>query len=285
MTDTAVSYRLGLLLITGSMIALSLGGFFTRLIGTDTPTLLMWRGLFGAAGILAFTAWHGSGFRGFGWPGLGYALVSSAGMLCFIWSLQFTSVAHNSIIYAAMPFFAGGLGWLVTGECMSRGAILAGLAALCGVAVMVGAGAGEGGLFGDFLSVMMTLCVAGMVVLSRRYRSIPMLAAAALSALITALAMAPFAQFAVPPPLMLAELAAFGLVNSALGLALFTLGARLLPPAETALIGALDAPLAPVWVWAAFGETPVAATFIGGAIVMAAVTAHVLSSVREMRPS
>ncbi len=63
----------------------------------------------------------------------------------------------------------------------------------------------------------------------------------------------------------------FGVVNSALGLSLFILGARLLPSVETALITALDAPLAPILVWLVFNETPGLATLIGGSIVFIAV--------------
>jgi drug/metabolite transporter (DMT)-like permease len=49
-----------------------------------------------------------------------------------------------------------------------------------------------------------------------------------------------------------------------------------LPPIETALIGSLDAPLAPLWVWLAFKETPSASTLIGGSIVFAAVGVHLV---------
>ncbi len=72
-------------------------------------------------------------------------------------------------------------------------------------------------------------------------------------------------------------LALFGLVNSAIGLALFTLGARLLPAIETALIGSLDAPLAPLWVWLVYNETPSGSTMIGGVIVFVAVAAHLIA--------
>jgi drug/metabolite transporter (DMT)-like permease len=74
-------------------------------------------------------------------------------------------------------------------------------------------------------------------------------------------------------------LALFGIVNFAIGLPLFTYGARLLPAIETALIGAVDAPLAPLWVWLAFNETPSVSTVIGGTIVFVAVTSHLV--VRE----
>ena len=80
-------------------------------------------------------------------------------------------------------------------------------------------------------------------------------------------------DLAVPAD-QLGLLALFGLVNSALGLALFALGSRMLPPVETALITALDAPLAPVWVWLIFGEVIRRETLLGGGIVFAAVLVH-----------
>jgi drug/metabolite transporter (DMT)-like permease len=73
----------------------------------------------------------------------------------------------------------------------------------------------------------------------------------------------------------------FGLVNSAAGLALFTLGARMLPVIETALIGSLDAPLAPLWVWLAFNEIPSISTLAGGLIVFSAVGLHILVEARR----
>ena len=55
----------------------------------------------------------------------------------------------------------------------------------------------------------------------------------------------------------------------------------LLPLMETALITALEAPLAPLWVWLAFGETPEAATLIGGGVVLTAVLANSVRANRQ----
>ena len=113
--------------------------------------------------------------------------------------------------------------------------------------------------------------------IAKRSPNIPTLAAATLSAALSALVALPLAgdPTAYPTGIWIA-LILFGLVNSALGLALFTLGARLLPPIESALIGALDAPLAPIWVWLAFGLAPDSFTILGGMIVFGAVLAHIL---------
>ena len=56
-----------------------------------------------------------------------------------------------------------------------------------------------------------------------------------------------------------------------LGLAAFTVAARLIPAAEMAVITLLEVALGPVWVWIGVGERPNAATLVGGAMVIVAV--------------
>ena len=195
-------YRLGVALVTASAIAWSTAGFFTRLIPLDTWTTLLWRGIFGAAGIFLFILVQErrsalDGFRVMGWPGWSFAVVSAAGMLCFIAALKHTSVAHVAVVYATVPFVAAGLAWLVLREIASRSAILASAAALAGVAVMVGLGA-DGSLLGDLYAFAMTAAMAVMMVIARKHRFIPMLPAVCMSALLSALVAAPFAAWVMP---------------------------------------------------------------------------------------
>jgi drug/metabolite transporter (DMT)-like permease len=86
---------------------------------------------------------------------------------------------------------------------------------------------------------------------------------------------------ALPGAVQFVELGLLGVVNSAVGLSLFTLGSRMIPAVESALIGSLDAPLAPVWVWLAFGETPGTNTILGGILVFGAVMANVALGARS----
>jgi drug/metabolite transporter (DMT)-like permease len=81
-------------------------------------------------------------------------------------------------------------------------------------------------------------------------------------------------------PMDLLNLALFGITQFGLGLLLLTLGARLISATESALMNALEGPLAPFWVWLAFREVPSPATLAGGVIVMIAVSAHILTSGR-----
>lgn len=114
--------RRGRLLLAGATRALSTSGLFARSIPLDTPGVMLWRGLAGAAGlVLLRLAMRGTeGLRDFGRLGrVGwlYALVSGPGMLCFFGALKATTIAHVAIIYATVPFFAAGLGWPAAGSC------------------------------------------------------------------------------------------------------------------------------------------------------------------------
>ncbi|MEM9763624.1 MAG: EamA family transporter, partial [Pseudomonadota bacterium] len=70
----------------------------------------------------------------------------------------------------------------------------------------------------------------------------------------------------------IAILAAFGILFAIASVTLAE-GARRVPSGQTALLGALETPLAPILAFLILAEVPPAATLIGGAIVLAAVLA------------
>src|SRR5215204_7164509 len=86
---------------------------------------------------------------------------------------------------------------------------------------------------------------------------------------------APFAHPSEVGDRDLALLAGLGITQIGLGLIFLSLGARLIPAAEVALITLLEIVLGPLWVWIALSEQPGAATLTGGAIVLAAVLIEV----------
>jgi drug/metabolite transporter (DMT)-like permease len=73
----------------------------------------------------------------------------------------------------------------------------------------------------------------------------------------------------------LGYLALLGIVQMGLGLFFLSLGARLLPAADVAVISQLENVLGPLWVWLAGVERPPAATIAGGLIVICAVVCQV----------
>lgn len=273
-----LKHRLGFLFVSASAVAWSTGGLFTRLISVDSWTLLAWRGIFGGLGLAVVMlamrqrdVWQR--LLDMGWRGWLFVVQTTAGMVCYLTALRHTSVANVAVIYTTAPFLAAALGWLVMREKPSRSSMVASVVALGGVAYMVGFGE-RGGLLGNLLALGMTWSMANTMVIARHYRGIPILLTACIASLLSGLLAWPLAAPLAVNTHDLLLMALFGTVNFAIGLPLFTYGARLLPPIETALIGAVDAPLAPLWVWLAFSETPSASTLIGGTVVFAAVATH-----------
>jgi drug/metabolite transporter (DMT)-like permease len=286
----AKEYRQGVILVTAAAIAWSLAGYFTRLIPLDAWTILFWRGLFGGLfiGLYVFRRYGARILevtRAMGWPGLAVTCLSTLGMTSFIPALKLTSVADVAIVFATCPFVAAALAWAWLRERVTASTLGASLLAFLGVAVTVAGSRGSSSLQGDLLALVMTLAIAAMMVVMRRFRAVPMLPTACLANLLGSLVALPLAEPMAAGPRDLVLLALFGFVQMSFGLTLFTIGSRLIPAAETALISALETPLAPLWVWLAFGEIVPPQGLAGGALVMIAVIGHVLVQTRRVRPA
>jgi drug/metabolite transporter (DMT)-like permease len=277
---------LGWTLVGLSAVAWSTAGFFTRLIEEDVWTILFWRGFFGGLALALMVVVQSRGavikaYSGLGGMGLLLAVISGLGMIAFLSSLRLTTVADVYVIYATVPFITAGVAWLILRERTSWIILAASALALVGVVVTLSGASYGGSLLGQFIALLMTLTMALMTVILRWKRDIPVVPALGLSAWVAA-----FISFWFCDPFDvsasdLALLAVFGLTQSALGLLLFGMGSRLIPSAEATLITALDVPLAPLWVWLAFGEVPNPYTLLGGAIVLAAVSGHIVLEMRR----
>ena len=130
---------------------------------------------------------------------------------------------------------------------------------------------GAGNLTGDVLALVMATSFAVALVISRHRKDVSMAPATFLSQLILVAVFWPFAAMAEVPRGDIPVLAAMGAGQIGLGLALLTMGARLIPAAQVALITLLEVVLGPLWVWLAYDEQPEPATLVGGAIVIVAI--------------
>lgn len=282
-------HRIGLLFAAAAALCWSTSGLFVRGIQADLMTMLFWRGIFsGSAVFTLFLAMERGRslaiLRSLRWPALGVALLSAAGMVTGIASLRFTTVADAMVIYATVPFVTAALAFVAIGERPSRSTLIGSTVALIGVGVMLWGAEMGGSLFGQFLAVLMTLSMAGFTTIMRKHRDVPMLPAMAASAWICS---AVCFWFAAPLSITAHDFllcAAFGIVQNASGLALYTFGSKRIPAAEATLLAALEVPFTPLWVFVFLGETPSFQTLLGGGIVLAALFMHILSEFRR-RPA
>ena len=269
----------------------SSGGLIVRLVSTTPWTTSLWRSVFAAlflSALLSIVRRRNivAQWREGGRPVVLVASCMAAASTCFIFSLAYTSVANTLILMSTGPYVAGLLGWLWLGERVPLRSWLTMSVALTGTIVMVSSSYARGTGFGDLLAILMAVSFAVATVLVRRHPEIQMAPAAALATALTGLIALPLAEPFAISPRDFALLAFFGVGQFGAGFLLFMTGARLLPAAETALIGMLETVLGPFWVWLVLAERPSPASLTGGALIFGALAVNTaLDLMRPRQPS
>ncbi len=281
------NFLLGALLIAGSALLWSFGGTIARFISAENSwTIVFWRSFFASLFLLLFMiAREGEQgttalFRKMGWAGLTVAGCFAIASTCFIVALAYTTVANILLIQAAVPLLAAAIAFFRFGEQPATSTWIAIGVVVAGLAVMVTDSlTGEVSPIGDGLALVIAMVFAIATVITRRAAHVRMLPAVCLGTALacgfSAIIVFASATFAVSL-VDLGLLVLFGAVNLGLGLALFSMGARLLPAAIASLIGTIEPVLAPFWVWLVHAEVPSKFTIIGGSIVFAALLSHLL---------
>lgn len=266
--------RRGRLFVALAAIAWSTAGLFQRELSVGVATQLAGRALFAALGLLAYIGITERGrvlqaFRAIGRGGVAIVVLLAVSSASFLVALNHAPVANVLFMQALAPVIAAALGTLL-GEPVSRRTWLAMGIALAGVAVMVGGPSGASWL-GQGLSLLMAVSFAATLVITRHRRDVSMAPATCLSQIAVFAAAAPFARLPSVGAKDLTLLATLGICQIGLGFVFLTIGGRLIPAGEVALITLLEIVLGPIWVWAFLSEQPAAATLVGGAIVLVAV--------------
>jgi drug/metabolite transporter (DMT)-like permease len=274
-SDAHASRRRGQLFVVLAAIAWSTAGVMQRELSVDTATQLAGRALFAALALAVFVAFLSRGrlvaaLRSIGVAGLGVAVTTATASGMFIVALNHATVANVLFLQAASPVAAALLAWVAFGETISRRTALAMVIALAGVGLMVG-GPGSGGVLGVTASLVMVLAFAVSIVIVRHRREVSMLPAICLSQVLVVAVAAPFSNPGEGTGKDLTLLVLLGIGQMGLGLAFVTMGARLLPAAEVALITLLEVVLGPLWVWISISEEPAATAIAGGCVVVLAV--------------
>ncbi len=266
-------YVVGVVLVVIAAVTYSTAGLFTKGVAAGSWEVIFWRGVFAAAFTTAWTINRGAfrqNFFAMGYSGWAVGIVGALGTTAFIPAFKLTSIANVSLIYAVAPLIAALLAWLAIGERASRRTMAGCGLALGGVAIIVSGSLGHVSLTGDLLALVMTAAMASIMVIYRKYPNTP----GAGPAVLQSLFLLPVAALLGRPfdidPIEIAILAAFGLLFAIASVTLAE-GAKRVPSGQTALLSALETPLAPIFAFMLFAEVPSTATFVGGSVVLLAV--------------
>jgi drug/metabolite transporter (DMT)-like permease len=267
--------REGRLAILLAAVAWSTAGLGQRGLEATAVTQVAGRAFFAALALFALVLAMERrrtlrAFLGMGRSGLAMTVFLAISSGAFLRALNHTSVANVLFMQAAAPMMAALLGWVLISEPVDGRTWAALLLAGAGVAVMA-AGSLDAGIGAVGLPLLMTASFAMVIVIARHRRDVSMMPATCASQVLVVVVCAPFVTLGSVSGDDWAILAALGVGQMGLGLAFLTIGARLIPPAQVAIISLLEVVLGPLWVWLAYDERPSAATLAGGAIVGAAV--------------
>ncbi|MEO0328240.1 MAG: DMT family transporter [Pseudomonadota bacterium] len=272
-------YSIGVMLLIVSAVTFSTAGIFTKAVVAGAWSVIFWRGVFAAGFTIAWTAGKGTfrhNFFNMGKSGWAVGIIGAIGTAAFIPAFKLTSIANVALIYAVAPLIAALLAWLSIGERITRRTLIGSLCAIVGVGIIVSGSIGEVNFIGDVLALVMTIVMATIMVIYRKYPETP----GAGPSVLQSLFLLPISFiFGAPLDTAFSEivvLAAFGLLFAIASVTLAE-GSKRVPSGQTALLSALETPLAPLLAFFVFTEVPSTATFWGGAIILIAV----LISIRD----
>jgi drug/metabolite transporter (DMT)-like permease len=285
-----MSYRTGVLLVLCAAVLWSTMGTVIRLIEeAGTWAVLFWRS---AAMIVVLVLWLAfrrgavlEPIRRTGRAGLAAGLGLVMAFAGAIHAIQSTTIANAVLLFAASPFLAAILGRLILGEPVRRATWAAMAFAIAGIAVMVGGGFARGALVGNVAALVSALGFAVFILALRWGRLADMLPAVilggGLSMLVALGVLAATGGTLLVPGRDIALSLGMGAGILALGMALYTLGSRVVPAAELALLTMAEVMLAPVWAFLLLGETASRATLAGGGLILLAIAVNALSGMRR----
>ena len=284
---TESSHRLkGFLLTAIGALVLTPDAVLIRLIACDPWTLLFWRGVLQNVALMlgylvVFRRGAVAAFCSVGWLGVVIGITYAAGNILFIHSIRTTSVANTLLIISSSPLIAAVYSRIFLREKTAWYTWAAAVISLFGVAIIFSGSSISGGGWGDVLALIAASCMAGSFVLIRFARVSNMIPAVAISGLLIAVAVAPLVpDFSVAPRDMMFLLVLGGIIIP-VSFALITLGPRYISAPEVSLLMLIETVLGPTWVWLALGEQPSSTTYIGGAVVLGALIAHSIISLRR----
>ena len=219
---------------------------------------------------------HNAGLAGI-FGGISLVFAFSGGIL----AIQTTTVANAMFLFAAAPFFAAVLGWVVLGEDVGKATWVSMVGALVGIIVMVWEGVSLGRIIGNVAALISALGFAAFTISLRWQKLEDMMPAVFLAGFFAIIAAGILCQikgygFNIPARDIWVAMA-MGIFQVGAGLILYTLGSKVVPSAELALLSMTEVVFGPFWVWLFLGETIGGYTLLGGGVLLLAITGNALS--------
>lgn len=277
------------MLITAfAVVVLSPDALILRLLEADRWTVIFWRGLFmGSTLLLVLAMVYGRLLPGMirvmGGAGLLAASIFTVSIICFVSAISLTSAANVLVIIAASPLFSALFTRIFLKESVPVRTWVAVVFGFAGIVLIFAGSLGGGTLLGDLLAAATAMLLGAEFVTLRYARGVNMLPSMAMSGLMVACVVLPWAAPASVSSHDFGLLILLGVFILPTAFGLITLAPKHIPAAEVSLIMLLETVLGPIWVWWFLSEVPTKETLIGGAVILSTLAAHSLWGLQQYR--
>jgi len=268
--------QLGLAMAFGGMLLISTDSLITRAAEVNGWVVTFWYGVFICPTMLLYLLILERGrpvraVRRSGKWVLVSAVLQTISTTAFIMAVKNTTISNVVIIVASVPLLTALLAWALLGERASRRLWFSIMASVVGVLIVVWGSLDLGGLSGNLLALTAVVAFAFNLTIWRRFPGISRVLVIAISAFMGALLAVTQTDVGGQTARTYLLMLLMGTVFGPTGRIAVSSSTRYITAAEVSLMTPVETVAASLWAWLAFAEQPPPASFVGGAIVLAAV--------------
>ena len=268
----------GLLIAFLGVLMLTPDPVLVRLADADTFTILFWRGIFFALGVLIilYATYRKNTFKelkNIVKPGVWIGLLSGIGGVTFIAAIQYTSIAKVLVIISTAPMVVAIISWAIINERPKLFTWISMLIIVTGIYIVMKGDTGTLNLMGSSLAVISIIAGGFSFALTRKYSNVNMVPAMIVNALVVSFVGLAFSSsFYLPFDSLIYVIA--GGILLAIAFSLITLAPRFIPASEVAMFMPLGTIFGIISAWLVINEQPSSSSILGGSIVVITLFFH-----------
>ena len=249
-----------------------------RLADADSWSILLWRGIFYALGILIILLiTHRSKalneVKKIGKDGVLIGILTGLGSVTFVFAVQLTSIASALVIISIMPMMTAIISWLLLKEKSGIFTWFSMVLVFIGIYIVMDGEPKGSSIIGNLFALASVTFGATGFTLIRKNKSINMIPAMGVNAIVSALIAAIFVETVILPLDSMLYIFAMGLMVS-LSFSLLTSSGRYIPATEVGMFMPLGAVFGTLAGWLIINEQPSSGALIGGFIVLLTMFVH-----------
>ena len=268
----------GLLIAFFGIVILTPDAVLVRLADSNSWTVLFWRGIFFATGIivillLTYRSKAVNELINIGKGGVLIGILTALGGTSFILAIHYTSIAKTLVIISTSPIMVAIISLFMLKEKPEFYTWISMIIVFIGIYIVMAGDSSGMNLMGNFFALASVIIGGFSFTLLRKYKNVNMVPAMAVNGIVIAFIGFVFADSLVLSSQSMLYIFASGIVL-AVSFSLITIAPQYIPAPEVAMFFPLGTVLGTLIAWIVINEEPSSNALIGGAIVIITLFTH-----------